>query len=223
MKGSFCLSIWERYIIFTVGIIVQSAGIALVVKSMLGTSPISSLPYVLSLAYPFTLGQTTFAVNMVCLVGQIVLLRRRFNVVQLIQIPVTLVFAMFIDASMAVFSSVVPEWYPSKMAVLLIGASFVSLGVSLQVIAHVLMLAGEAIVLAISQVFHFEFGWVKTAFDCSLVASAAIFSYTELGTIEGIREGTLISALITGSIARFFIHHLGRVDAQGSLVFAPHL
>ncbi len=217
------MSIWERYIIFTVGIIVQSAGIALVVKSMLGTSPISSLPYVLSLAYPFTLGQTTFAVNMVFLVGQIVLLRRRFNVVQLIQIPVTLVFAMFIDASMAVFSSVVPEWYPSKMAVLLIGASFVSLGVSLQVIAHVLMLAGEAIVLAISQVFHFEFGWVKTAFDCSLVASAAIFSYTELGTIEGIREGTLISALITGSIARFFIRHLSRVDAQGGLVFTPHI
>lgn len=205
------------------GIIVQSAGIALVVKSMLGTSPISSLPYVLSLAYPFTLGQTTFAVNMVFLVGQIVLLRRRFNVVQLIQIPVTLVFAMFIDASMAVFSSVVPEWYPSKMAVLLIGASFVSLGVSLQVIAHVLMLAGEAIVLAISQVFHFEFGWVKTAFDCSLVASAAIFSYTELGTIEGIREGTLISALITGSIARFFIRHLSRVDAQGGLVFTLHI
>lgn len=201
----------------------QSAGIALVVKSMLGTSPISSLPYVLSLAYPFTLGQTTFAVNMVFLVGQIVLLRRRFNVVQLIQIPVTLVFAMFIDASMAVFSSVVPEWYPSKMAVLLIGASFVSLGVSLQVIAHVLMLAGEAIVLAISQVFHFEFGWVKTAFDCSLVASAAIFSYTELGTIEGIREGTLISALITGSIARFFIRHLSRVDAQGGLVFTLHI
>ncbi|MGN0940641.1 MAG: YitT family protein [Selenomonadaceae bacterium] len=217
------MSIWERYIIFTVGIIVQSAGIALVVKSMLGTSPISSLPYVLSLAYPFTLGQTTFAVNMVFLVGQIVLLRRRFNVVQLMQIPVTLVFAMFIDASMAVFSSVVPEWYPSKMAVLLIGASFVSLGVSLQVIAHVLMLAGEAIVLAISQVFHFEFGWVKTAFDCSLVASAAIFSYIQLGSIEGIREGTLISALITGSIARFFIRHLSRVDAQGGLVFAPHI
>ena len=222
-KGSLCLSIWKRYLIFTIGILVQSAGIALVVKSLLGTSPISSLPYVLSLAYPYTLGQTTFVVNMAFLAGQIVLLRRRFDSIQLFQIPVTFVFACFIDLSMALFAAVLPESYLFKMALLLLGAAFVALGVSLQVIAHVLMLAGEAIVQAISQGFHFEFGWVKTAFDCSLVASAAIFSYTQLGTIEGIREGTLISALITGSIARFFIHHLGRVDVQGNLVFAPHL
>ena len=217
------LSIWKRYLIFTIGILVQSAGIALVVKSLLGTSPISSLPYVLSLAYPFTLGQTTFVVNMAFLVGQIALLRHRFNSVQLFQIPVTLVFAFFIDVSMALLENVVPELYLAKMAVLLLGAAFVALGVSLQVIAHVLMLAGEAIVQAISQVFRFDFGWVKTAFDCTLVASAALFSFTQLGTIEGIREGTLISALVTGSIARFFIRHLSRVDAHGALVFAPHL
>ncbi|MDY3296844.1 YczE/YyaS/YitT family protein [Selenomonas sp.] len=217
------MSIWKRYLIFTIGILVQSAGIALVVKSLLGTSPISSLPYVLSLAYPFTLGQTTFVVNMAFLVGQIALLRHRFNSVQLFQIPVTLVFAFFIDVSMALLENVIPELYLAKMAVLLLGAAFVALGVSLQVIAHVLMLAGEAIVQAISQVFHFEFGWVKTAFDCTLVASAALFSFTQLGTIEGISEGTLISALITGSIARFFIHHLSRVDAHGVLVFAPHI
>lgn len=217
------MSIWKRYLIFTIGILVQSAGIALVVKSLLGTSPISSLPYVLSLAYPFTLGQTTFVVNMAFLVGQIALLRHRFNSVQLFQIPVTLVFAFFIDVSMALLENVIPELYLAKMAVLLLGAAFVALGVSLQVIAHVLMLAGEAIVQAISQVFHFEFGWIKTAFDCTLVASAALFSFTQLGTIEGIREGTLISALITGSIARFFIHHLSRVDAHGALVFAPHI
>lgn len=217
------MSIWKRYLIFTIGILVQSAGIALVVKSLLGTSPISSLPYVLSLAYPFTLGQTTFVVNMAFLVGQIALLRHRFNSVQLFQIPVTLVFAFFIDVSMALLENVIPELYLAKMAVLLLGAAFVALGVSLQVIAHVLMLAGEAIVQAISQVFHFEFGWIKTAFDCTLVSSAALFSFTQLGTIEGIREGTLISALITGSIARFFIHHLSRVDAHGVLVFAPHI
>ena len=217
------LSIWKRYLIFTIGILVQSAGIALVVKSLLGTSPISSLPYALSLAYPFTLGQTTFVVNMAFLAGQIALLRRRFDSVQLFQIPVTLVFAFFIDVSMALLENVVPELYLAKMAVLLLGAAFVALGVSLQVIAHVLMLAGEAIVHAISQVFRFDFGWVKTAFDCTLVASAALFSFTQLGTIEGIREGTLISALVTGSIARFFIRHLSRVDAHGALVFAPHL
>ena len=118
-KGSLCLSIWKRYLIFTIGILVQSAGITLVVKSLLGTSPISSLPYVLSLAYPYTLGQTTFVVNMAFLAGQIVLLRRRFDSIQLFQIPVTFVFACFIDLSMALFAAVLPESYIFKMALLL--------------------------------------------------------------------------------------------------------
>ena len=33
-KGSLCLSIWKRYLIFTIGILVQSAGIALVAGSI---------------------------------------------------------------------------------------------------------------------------------------------------------------------------------------------
>ena len=217
------MSIWKRYLIFTIGILIQSFGVSLVVKSLLGTPAISSLPYVLSLAYPFTFGQTTFIANMAFLIGQIALLRRRFDSVQLFQIPAVFVFSFFIDVSMALLSSVLPAFYAYKMFLLLLGSAFIALGVSLQVIAHVLMLSGEAIVQAISQVFRSDFGRVKTAFDCTLVASAALFSFTQLGTIEGIREGTLISALITGSIARFFIHHLSRVDADGSLVFAPHL
>ena len=201
---------------------IQSAGIALVVKSLLGTSPISSLPYVLSLISPFTFGQTTFAINMVFVVFELLMLRRDFPAVFWLQIPVTILFGFCIDFFMNLFT-IVPDAYALKLLLCLLGTALVALGVAGQGIADVLMLAGEAIVQAISQVFHFEFGWVKTAFDCSLVVSAAIFSYTQLGTIEGIREGTLISALITGSIARFFIHHLGRVDAQGNLVFAPHL
>ena len=217
------MSIWKRYLIFTLGILIQSFGVSLVVKSLLGTPAISSLPYVLSLAYPFTFGQTTFIANMAFLIGQIALLRRRFDSVQLFQIPAVFVFSFFIDVSIALLSSVLPAFHAYKMCLLLLGSAFLALGVSLQVIAHVLMLSGEAIVQAISQVFRSDFGRVKTAFDCTLVASAALFSFTQLGTIEGIREGTLISALITGSIARFFIHHLSRVDAHGSLVFAPHL
>ena len=196
----------ERWIIFFIGIALQSIGISLVVKSLLGTSPISSVPYVLSLSFPMTFGQTTFIINMIFLIAQIFLLKKNFNKIQLLQIPVIFVFATLIDLSMYVFD-LKPEMYIYKFILLLIGAAFVSLGIALQVIADVLMLSGEAIVTAISQVFKFEFGNVKTIFDCTLVLSAAIWSYFDLGTIEGIREGTLISALITGSVARFFIKH----------------
>ena len=217
------MPILERWIIFFIGTFFQSVGIALVVKSTLGTSPISSVPYVLSLSFPLTFGQTTFIVNMLFLIAQILLLKKNFNKLQLLQIPVTFVFAALIDLAMSIFVNLMPEAYSYKLLILFAGAAFVSLGVALQVIANVLMLTGEALVTAISQVTKFEFGNVKTAFDCSLVAIAALWSYLDIGTIEGIREGTLISALITGSVARFFIRHLSLVDHKGNRKLYLHI
>lgn len=211
------MTTFQRYSIFFFGIIVQSAGVALVVKSMLGTSPISSVPYALSLIVPYSFGQTTLAVNLLFLLGQIVLLRHRFHKIQLLQAPATALFAFFIDVFMAAFSAVLPEFYTMKLLILFLGAAMVSLGVALQVIANVLMLSGEGIVYAISQTFHIDFGKVKTAFDCFLVLTAVCLCMAFLPSIEGVREGTLISAMVTGTIARWFINHLSYVDSRGNI------
>ncbi len=211
------MSLFKRYTIFLAGILWQAAGISLVVKSLLGTSPISSLPYVLSLTAAFSLGEMTFAVNMLFLLGQLLILGPRFHALQFMQIPILLLFAACIDLTMFLFSALQPEAYIAKLLLLGIGTALIALGVALQVIANVIMLSGEGIVYAISQRWHFDFGNVKTAFDTTLVLTAAILSWSYLQSIEGIREGTLISALVTGSIARFFIHHLSRVDTNGNL------
>ena len=211
-----------RYFLFVVAVIVQASGIALVVKSMLGTSPISSLPYVISLASPFTLGQMTFSINMLLVLGQYLLLRRAFDNIQLLQIPVTLIFSWFIDFFMEAWSWVIPTNYILQLLPLLIGTTLIAFGVAVQGIANVLMLPGEGIVYAVSRCFHIEFGKVKTANDVILVSLAAVISLAYLGGIEGIREGTLISALITGTIARNFLKHLSKVDENGNLVFYPH-
>ena len=211
-----------RYFLFVVAVIVQASGIALVVKSMLGTSPISSLPYVISLASPFTLGQMTFSINMLLVLGQYLLLRRAFDNIQFLQIPVTLIFSWFIDFFMEAWSWVIPTNYILQLLPLLIGTTLIAFGVAVQGIANVLMLPGEGIVYAVSRCFHIEFGKVKTANDVSLVSLAAVISLVYLGGIEGIREGTLISALITGTIARHFLKHLSKVDENGNLIFYPH-
>ena len=198
---------------------IQSAGIALVVKSLLGTSPISSLPYVLSLISPFTFGQTTFAVNMVFVVFELLMLRRDFPAVFWLQIPVTILFGFCIDLQLF---AIVPEAYALKLLLCLLGTSLVALGVAGQGIADVLMLAGEGAVYVFARKFHIDFGKVKVGNDISLVILAAIVSVLTMGTIEGIREGTLISALLTGIIARFYLRHLSRIDAHGRIYLAPH-
>lgn len=211
----------KRYMLLIIAVMIQSAGIALVVKSLLGTSPISSVPYVLSLISPFTFGQTTFAVNMLFVVFELLMLRRNFPAVFWLQIPVTIVFGLCIDFFMALFT-IVPEAYPLKIALCIIGTALVALGVAGQGVADVLMLAGEGAVYTFAHQFHIDFGKVKVGNDVSLVIIAAIVSLASLGTIEGIREGTLLSALLTGIFARFFLRHLGRVDAHGRIYLSLH-
>ena len=117
------MSVVSRWLLFLVALWIQSAGIVLVVKSFLGTSPISSLPYVMSETFPFTFGETTFTVNMVFLLGQMLILKKKFPKVQLLQAPMTMIFAAFIDLCMQAFGSITPDAYWQKLITLFLGAS----------------------------------------------------------------------------------------------------
>lgn len=213
------MSILKRYLLFICGLFCVSLGISCIIKSMLGTAPISSAPYILSLRYPISLGGFTFIVNMAFLLGQIMILRRQFQCIQLLQIPMTGIFGCFIDFTMLLLSTVTPEFYISRVVVLLLGISSMAAGIALEIIGNVVVLPGEGIVNTIATHWQFDFGNTKTCFDISIVLLAGFLSWLYFGEIRGIREGTLISALITGSIARFFIKHLSYVGQGGIRIF----
>lgn len=213
------MSTTKRYFLFICGLLFVALGISCAVKGMLGTSPISSIPYVLSFRYPISLGGFTFFVNMLLLFGQILILRRKFSYIQLLQIPMTGIFACFIDLTMLLLSIVTPEMYISRFVTMLVGVSLVALGVALEIIGNVIVLPGEGIVNAIAIQWHLDFGNTKTCFDTSSVLIAGFLSWIYFGEVLGIREGTLISAFFTGSTVRFFIKNLSYVDQNGTLIF----
>ena len=89
----------RRYSMFFAGVPICAAGIALITRAGLGTSPISSIPFVLSLITPPTMGVYTFVFNMLFLACEALLLRR-FTALQALQIPATLVFSACIDLAL---------------------------------------------------------------------------------------------------------------------------
>ena len=153
----------KRYIVFLIGLFINSLGVSLITKADLGTSPISSIPYVLSLNFPFTLGQFTIAFSL-----------------------------------------------------LLIGCVILGFGVYTEVLADVAMLPGESFVRAVSSTWKTEFGSTKVAFDVSLTVIAAVLSLIFSHRLDGVREGTIIAALLVGFIARLFGRRLAFL---GSLLF----
>ncbi|STY69974.1 Uncharacterized BCR, YitT family COG1284 [Megamonas hypermegale] len=201
----------KRYGIFLIGLTFMSLGIVLIIKSALGTSPISSVPYVLSLALPFTVGQFNFVFSSLMFILQPIILRNKFEWVQILQVPMTFIFCAFIDLFMYIFAWLHPQAYYQHIFVLLIGCICMGIGVTCQLLGRVVMLPGEGLVNAIATRWKLDFGKIKVIFDWSLVAMAAVISLYYFGTIEGIREGTLVSAFATGMLVKFFMNMLLKI------------
>ena len=192
----------KRYLIFLVGLFVNSLGVSLITKANLGTSPISSIPYVLSLNFPFTLGNFTIFFSIFLIVLQLIILRKNFKLEHILQIPVSIIFGYFIDLTMILFSWVNPEAYIMKIVYLLIGCLIRGIGVYMEVLADVVMLPGESFVRAIVLTWKTNFGTTKICFDVSMSVIAAVLSFVFAGRLDGVREGTVIAALLVGFIAR---------------------
>ena len=193
----------KRYLIFLVGLFVNSLGVSLITKANLGTSPISSIPYVLSLNFPFTLGNFTIFFSIFLIVLQLIILRKNFKLEHILQIPVSIIFGYFIDLTMILFSWVNPEAYIMKIVYLLIGCLILGVGVYMEVLADVVMLPGESFVRAIVLTWKTKFSeQARSVFDVSMSVIAAVLSCVFAGRLAGVREGTVIAALLVGFIAR---------------------
>ena len=198
----------KRYLIFLVGLFVNSLGVSLITKANLGTSPISSIPYVLSLNFPFTLGNFTIFFSIFLIVLQLIILRKNFKLEHILQIPVSIIFGYFIDITMILFFWVNPEAYIMKIVYLLIGCLILGVGVYMEVLADVVMLPGESFVRAIVLTWKTNFGTTKICFDVSMSVIAAVLSFVFAGKLAGVREGTVIAALLVGFIARLIAKKL---------------
>lgn len=194
----------KRYFIFLIGLFINSLGVSLITKADLGTSPISSIPYVLDLNFSMTLGQFTIFFSIFLILLQLLILRKNFKAEHFLQVPISILFGYFIDLTMVLLSFVHPQSYKAKVLYLLIGCVILGFGVYIEVVANVAMLPGESFVRAVSSTWSTEFGTTKIAFDVSMTVIAAILSFFFAQELNGVREGTIIAALLVGFIARSF-------------------
>lgn len=87
----------RRYLLLCAGLAIMTFGVAFSIKASLGTSPISSVPYVVSLFAPLTVGTATIVMHCVFILLQILILRRQYHPIQLMQLPVAVLFGYLTD------------------------------------------------------------------------------------------------------------------------------
>ena len=197
----------KRYLLFIISLFFAAMGVAFTKHGELGVSPISSVANVMSCRFDsLSLGTWLIIWNCVLIAGQIAILGKKFQMIQLLQVPLSFLFGWFTDFGMWLVSFLPANSYPVRLIVVVVGIVILGFGISLSVIANVIMNSGEAFVKAISDTLHKEFGNVKIAFDiiCVILAitlSVVFFHFSIVGT----REGTIISALLTGIVVKFVL------------------
>lgn len=198
--------ILKRYALLVIGLFFSAIGVAVTKRGDLGVSPISSVANVIAEKFTFlTFGNWLIVWNCVLIVGQIILLRKKFNPIQLLQIPLSFLFGWFTDFGVWCTALIPVHVYPVRLLMVMIGTVILGFGITLCVIANVVMNSGEAFVKAISDTVHKSFGNVKIAFDIGCVITAVVLSLIFFNfKIVGTREGTIIAAICTGLVVKFF-------------------
>lgn len=207
----------RRYILFFVSVFINAYGIAFITRALLGTSPITSVNYVLSMITPLTMGQWTILMNAFFILCDLLLMTREQLRAELrmylLQIPITLCFGTFIDISMNSLSWLAPDAYFFKFISMLAGCVILAVGITLEVKADVAMVAGEFFVRVLARKIKGDFGYVKLGFDIANVLVACIFSWIFLDGIKGVREGTVAAALLVGPIVHFLTPYTRVLDS----------
>ena len=198
-----------RYLMFLVGLLFNAFGVAFITKADLGTTPIAALPYTLSLLMPkLTLGNFTILISMLLIASQILILRNKGSLFDIIlQIPISFLFGYVIDFSMWILLNFSPQIYILKLISLLIGSIIISFGAYFEVVGDVTMLPADGLSRAISIITNIEFGTIKFIADSSQAIIALILGIIFLHELAGVREGTIIGALLIGNMVKY----IGRI------------
>jgi uncharacterized protein len=199
-----------RLVVFCLGLIVNSTGIALITKAGLGTSQISSVPYVLTFQFPWlSFAMGTFSINVVFILVQIALMGRRFFPVQLLQIVVNVVFSSALGVAMSALGWLAPSSLPLQLLTLALGCCVLGCGIAIECAPEVIFVPGEGIVYAIAEVTGKKLGTVKLVFDAVLVIASVSLSLVLFGELRGVGVGTIVTVFITGNVVNFANAHFG--------------
>ncbi len=219
MKDKIIAFCWQ-HVLLLISLWIMTAGVAVCVRSMLGSSVISVLPYVFqsagaqALVPELTIGQYTYIMNGMLVVGQLLVLRSRFELVQLFQLLVGFVFGSLIDVNMLLTSWLVPTVLWQKIVAQIAGCTILGIGIALEVRCGSVTMPGEGFPVAISRVTGVDFAKIKICVDTGLVLLGIMACYLFFGCwiwhIIGI--GTLFAMFYVGMVVKTVGKHLGWFD-----------
>jgi uncharacterized membrane protein YczE len=196
----------KNYALFLIGLFIASMGVALSAKAGLGTSPVASVPYSVSLVnHTLTFGWWLNMWSVLQIAVQIALLRKKCKPVEIIiQTVLAFVYGYLTDFSCKLISGLQANTYIMQFALMILSCFVLGFGIWIQFKGGVAMLPGEAMNRAISEVTGKKYENIKIFFDVLYIIVAAAICFIFIGKLEGVREGSIIAAVLIGNIIKLY-------------------
>ena len=200
MKKSTPVQFVIRVLIYCLGLLSLAFGVAFSVNSNLGVSPVNSLPYVISRIVNVQMGTCVTAVFCFYILLQILILGRKFNPVNLLQIVFSTIFGYFVDFAKMVLGDFTIPTYFGQLTMLAISIPLIAVGIVLYMDAQLVPMPMEGLSSCLADKFGVSFPNMKTIVDCLVVGIGLVLCFVFLGKLDGLREGTIITAVVTGKV-----------------------
>ena len=196
----------KNYALFLIGLFIASMGVALSAKAGLGTSPVASVPYSVSLVnHTLTFGWWLNMWSVLQIAVQIALLRKKCKPVEIIiQTVLAFVYGYLTDFSCKLISGLQANTYIMQLALMILSCFVLGFGIWIQFKGGVAMLPGEAMNRSISEVTGKKYENIKIFFDVLYIIVAAAICFIFIGKLEGVREGSIIAAVFIGNIIKLY-------------------
>lgn len=199
-----------RFLIYILGLFIMTLGISMSVKSDLGVSPVSSIPYSITCITGLEMGKATILFHIALVVLQIILLGKAFKIKNLLQVVVGVIFGYFTTFSNYLFSFLpTPHNILIRLILMLGSAAFIAVGIFFYLPADIVPLAGEGAMQAVAIKTNILFNKVKIGFDVSMVTISLIACLLTLGRLGSVGIGTIIAAVLVGTILGFVTRLFG--------------
>lgn len=204
-------NICKRLITYFIGLFIMTAGISISVKSNLGVSPVSSIPYTITCVWGIEMGKATILFHAVLVLLQILILRKNFRIKNLLQIVVGIIFGYFTTfCNWCVAFLPNPDNMLIRIMMMLISTVLIAIGIFFYMPANIMPLAGEGAMQAVSDVSGVLFAGIKVIFDCSMVTASLIICLIALHGLGSVGIGTIIAAILVGMILGIITKRFGQ-------------
>lgn len=207
----------NRYIAYSMGLILVALGTILGIKSDLGVSVATAPAYVLNAQYSaISFGTFNYIVQGFVLILFFALMKS-IKLRYFLTFVTSVIFGFVLDFTDILLQAVTVDLWYLKLFYFVISIVLIAGGLVFFIRSGLPIMPFDIFVSEISQKYNIQLGRFKMSFDLTTLALAVVLSFAYFGLLNGIYIGTVISAFAIGPVmdllAPFFNRYLS-INAQ---------